>query len=391
MYCEEVFQKLYQQMPEDTAFCPYRICPLGAHIDHQLGKVTGFAIDRGIHVAYKKREDGVVRLASVNFPEGIQFDLHAIEEHKVGDWADYLRGAAKYLGEKHPLRTGFDGVIEGTLPIGGLSSSAAVTISFLSVLCRVNQIQLSDLDVISIAKRAENEYVGVSSGKLDQSCEVYCRKDHLLYLDTADDSYERISASGAMKPYKIAIFFSGVERTLAGSGYNLRVDECKSAAYDLMAFSGMEYGKYADAVLRQVPAEVFEQYKDRLPENFRKRAEHFYGESARVEAGVKAWREGDIETFGQLVSQSGYSSIHLYESGSDELRTMYEIMNRTKGIYGGRFSGAGFKGCCMALIDPDYEEEVLHQVTREYLSAFPKMEGKYSAYICESADGVVMK
>ena len=166
------------------------------------------------------------------------------------------------------------------------------------MLCRVNQIQLSDLDVISIAKRAENEYVGVSSGKLDQSCEVYCRKDHLLYLDTADDSYERISASGAMKPYKIAIFFSGVERTLAGSGYNLRVDECKSAAYDLMAFSGMEYGKYADAVLRQVPAEVFEQYKDRLPENFRKRAEHFYGESARVEAGVKAWREGDIETFG---------------------------------------------------------------------------------------------
>ena len=259
------------------------------------------------------------------------------------------------------------------------------------MLCRVNQIQLSDLDVISIAKRAENEYVGVSSGKLDQSCEVYCRKDHLLYLDTADDSYERISASGAMKPYKIAIFFSGVERTLAGSGYNLRVDECKSAAYDLMAFSGMEYGKYADAVLRQVPAEVFEQYKDRLPENFRKRAEHFYGESARVEAGVKAWREGDIETFGQLVSQSGYSSIHLYESGSDELRTMYEIMNRTKGIYGGRFSGAGFKGCCMALIDPDYEEEVLHQVTREYLSAFPKIEGKYSAYICESADGVVMK
>ena len=127
------------------------------------------------------------------------------------------------------------------------------------------------------------------------------------------------------------------------------------------------------------------------PENFRKRAEHFYGESARVEAGVKAWREGDIETFGQLVSQSGYSSIHLYESGSDELRTMYEIMNRTKGIYGGRFSGAGFKGCCMALIDPDYEEEVLHQGTREYLSAFPKMEGKYSAYICESADGVVMK
>lgn len=92
-------------------------------------------------------------------------------------------------------------------PVLFLNQFSAWFLSFLSVLCRVNQIQLSDLDVISIAKRAENEYVGVSSGKLDQSCEVYCRKDHLLYLDTADDSYERISASGAMKPYKIAFLF----------------------------------------------------------------------------------------------------------------------------------------------------------------------------------------
>lgn len=114
------------------------------------------------------------------------------------------------------------------------------------------------------ALSAENNYVGVSCGKLDQSCEVYSKKDHLLYLDTKDDSYELILAHPDMKPYKIAIFFSGEERTLAGSKYNMRVDECKSVAYALKAYAGMEYGKFNETVLRDVPYEVYLQYKERL-------------------------------------------------------------------------------------------------------------------------------
>ncbi len=388
MICTDVFEQTYKKTPEGVAFCPYRICPLGAHSDHQYGKITGLAIDKGIHIAYAPKQNGVVELSSLQFDKRAQWHVSSVPEEKQNDWADYLRGATLMLAQKHPLKIGLSGVIEGSLPIGGLSSSAAVIISFLSALCRVNGISLSGQEMIMTALAAENKYVGVSCGKLDQSCEVYSRKDHLLYLDTKDDSYELIPTHPAMKPYKIAIFFSGIERTLAGSKFNMRVDECRSAAYALKAFAGIEYGKFAETFLRDVPEKVFDEHKHRLPDSWRKRAEHWYSEFNRVQQGAEAWRRGDIETFGRLSFESGLSSIEKYETGSPELKTLYEIMKETDGIYGGRFSGAGFKGCCMALIDPAFEESIRERVTREYLRAFPDLTGKYSVHICESADGV---
>lgn len=238
------------------------------------------------------------------------------------------------------------------------------------------------------AKEAENKYVGVSCGKLDQSCEVYCKKDSLLYLDTKDDSYEIIEKPANMKPYKIAIFFSGVERNLAGSKYNMRIDELKSAAYALMAYEGVEYGKFDETFLRDVPVEVFHKHKDKLPETWRKRAEHWYSEMDRVEKAVSAWRNGDIEEYGRLSFESGRSSIESWETGSPELKKLYEIMLTTDGIYGGRFSGAGFKGCCMALIDPAFCESIESKVTAEYLKEFPELKDKFSVHFCDSADGV---
>ena len=275
MTSTEIFEQIYKNSPEGVAFCPYRICPLGAHSDHQYGKITGLAIDKGIHIAYAPKQNGVVELSSLQFDKRAQWHVSSVPEEKQNDWADYLRGATLMLAQKHPLKIGLSGVIEGSLPIGGLSSSAAVIISFLSALCRVNSISLSGQEMIMTALAAENKYVGVSCGKLDQSCEVYSRKDHLLYLDTKDDSYELIPTHPAMKPYKIAIFFSGIERTLAGSKFNMRVDECRSAAYALKAFAGIEYGKFAETFLRDVPERVFDEHKHRLPDNWRKRAEHW--------------------------------------------------------------------------------------------------------------------
>lgn len=382
------FEQTYRKSPDHTAFTPYRICPLGAHSDHQLGKITGFAIDKGIHIAYGPKMNGVVEISSMQFPKRAQWHVSETPSEKQGDWADHLRGATIALNSRYPLRTGLCAVLDGELPIGGLSSSAAVIITFLSALCRLNGITLSSGELIEISKEAENKYVGVSCGKLDQSCEVYCRKGHLLYMDMLDDSYELIPAAPSMKPFEIAVFFSGLERSLAGSRFNMRVDECRSAAYALKAYSGMEYGKFEETNLRDVPYETYLAYKDRLPENWSRRAEHWYTEFHRVEAGAEAWRRGDIDEFGRLSFESGYSSIHNWETGSPELIKLYEIMTRTDGIYGGRFSGAGFKGCCMALIDPAYEGEILDKVEREYIAAFPELKGKYSAHICHTADGV---
>lgn len=386
MKCEQVYFSTYAKSPEAVSFCPYRISPLGAHIDHQWGKINGLAIDKGIHIAYSRKENGVVELQSLNFPKRAQFHVNSVPDEKVGDWADHMRGATRMLAEKYPLRYGISAVIEGTLPIGGLSSSAAVIIAFMTALAKVNNLQLDPWEIILLAKAAENKYVGVNCGKLDQSCEVLCRKNQLLYLDCADDSYQLIPWTG--NPFKIAVFFSGLERSLVTSAYNLRQDECKAAAYSLLAHAGLEYGKFADTRLRDVPTAVFDEYKHLLPENFRKRATHYFTEYQRAEEGAEAWRKGDLETYGKLIFESGRSSVENYECGCPELITLYNILTETDGIYGGRFSGAGFKGCCMALVDPAKAEDVFHKVEEKYLAVYPALREKYLGTLCDSADGV---
>jgi galactokinase/galacturonokinase len=387
MLCEELFNEIYGKDAAGTAFAPYRVCPIGAQSDHNLGKITGFAIDKGIHVAYGPSRNGAVELRSLQFAKPVRWSVKNPGE-KTGDWADYLRGATWALNKSYGLSEGICGVIEGTLPVGGLSSSAAVILAFLEALTRVNGIRLTPRELIDIAYDAEKNYVGINLGKLDQNCEVLSVKDHLLYIDCADGSYELIPKSPKMKPFKIALFFSGLERSLTGSKYNQRVDELRSGVYALKALSGADYGKFSETNARDVSFEVYEKYKDRLPAPWAKRCEHWYTEFRRVEAGAEAWRRGDIEEFGRLSFESGRSSIHNWESGAPEQIKLYEIMRETDGIYGGRFSGAGFKGCCMALIDPGKAESIAEEVERKYLTSFPEMRGKYSFHLCRSTDGV---
>lgn len=397
MDCKDKFRSLYHREPESVAFCPYRICPIGAHSDHNLGKITGLAIDKGIRIAYSPKLNGVVELCSLQFDKRAQWHVLQVSQKKENDWADYLRGATLLLSSRFPLKRGISGVIEGSLPIGGLSSSAAVVLAFLEAICDVNCISLTPLEMIQISVQVENEYVGVSCGKLDQSCEVFSKKDRLLYLDTRDDSYELIPFGQTNPdpeicrkplPFDIAIFFSGLERNLSGSRFNQRVDEARSAAYALMAYDGRDYGKFKETNLRDIPVETFMKYRDRMPENWAKRADHWYSEFDRVQKGAEAWRKGDILEYGRLSFESGHSSIYNWETGSPELKALYEIMTHTDGIYGGRFSGAGFKGCCMALIDPRYAESIERSVTGEYLRLFPELRGKYSFHLCHSADGL---
>ena len=378
---------MLQKTYSNKIFCPYRICPLGAHVDHQLGLVTGFALDKGITLEYEPTEDGSVTIISKNFDGRVEFNLASLPERQ-SYWGDFAVGAALVLSEKYTLSKGFTGVIEGTLPVGGLSSSAAVIITYLNALMRVNGIMLTQPQVIQYAIRVEREFIGVNVGKLDQSCEVYCRKNRILYLDTLDDTAELIPCSPNMPPFKIAIIYSGVSRKLAGSAYNLRVDECKAAAYALKGYSGMEYGNIANTHLREVPEGVYNEYKDRLPENWRKRAHHYYHEQERVRKGIDAWRKGDIKTFGEMIFQSGRSSIAYYEAGSEPLKALYEILLRTDGVYGGRFSGAGFNGCCMAIIDPEKAETIKEYVTAEYAKIFPEYMKEFVFEICDTADGV---
>lgn len=369
------------------SFCPYRVCPLGAHIDHQLGLVTGFALDIGTDFDYFPTYDGSIEVYSENFGgEAIGGIDEEYERQYI--WADYLFGAVKTLKKSYSITKGIKGIVKGSVLGGGLSSSASVILTYLRALSSLNGINLASPELINLAIDEERNYIGVNVGKLDQSCEVYCKEGHLLYLDTKTDSTKLIQIPKNMPEFEIAVIFSGVERKLAGSAYNTRVDECKAASYALKDFARLEYGKFADSYLRDVPSGIYRQYKDCLPRTWAKRAAHFYGEMDRVKRGVKAFQSGDLAEFGRIVFESGRSSIEKYETGSLELKTLHEIMERTDGIYGGRFSGAGFNGCAMAIVDPSKKEEIRAAVTSEYLKRFPDLKEHFSVHFCRTADGI---
>ena len=196
--CVETYEELYHQEPFDVAFCPYRISTLGAHIDHQYGKINGLAIDKGIHMAYHPKQNGIVELQSLNFSKRAQFFVNAVPDEKQEGWADYLRGVAKMLGEKY--RLDYPVLLKEVYRLVVCILQYLLLFVFCQLYARqVNDIHMEPMEMILTAKVAENQYIGVFCGKLDQRCEVLLKRNHLLYLDTKDDSYELILTSEVMK------------------------------------------------------------------------------------------------------------------------------------------------------------------------------------------------
>ena len=372
-------------------FAPYRICPLGAHVDHQHGLVSGFAFDSGIDFLFSATDTGKVEMASLSFEGLMTFNVQRPVDEKQGNWGDYLRGAVWALQQDFHLEKGVRGIVKGSMPIGGLSSSAALLCGFVMAIDKVNHLGLTRQQVIDYASVAERKYVGLNNGILDQACVVLCEADKLLYLDTETGEHRLVPFGGDNPrplPFKLGIFFSGVTRKLTGTDYNLRVSECKTAAWIIQAYEDEHLRELADTRLRDVSEEKFEEYAGRMPGRFARRARHFFTECDRVTAGVKAWEEGDIGKFGQYVFESCESSMDNYECGSPELISLYRIMRRTPGIYGGRFSGAGFKGACIALVDPEKTDEIRDCVTREYLKEYPQYSDSFEIFFCNPANGV---
>lgn len=368
-------------------FSPYRVCPLGAHVDHQHGLVTGFAIDKGVDLWFTPRNDGEVHLESKNFEGLVNFNVTMVSQVKEGNWGDYARGAKYALRKRFVLRYGIDGVIQGSLPVGGLSSSAAVLIAYVMAFAKANDIELKPMEIVKIASEAEREYVGLNNGILDQACIALGQKDGLLFLDCDTDEYRIIKRHPKMPEMEIGIFFSGLTRSLVSSDYNLRVMECKTAAWNMLAYTDRPLKVFDKTFLRDISKETFERTRDMMPNRFARRAEHFYSEYRRVRQGVMAWESGNLNLFGKLSFDSCESSIHNYECGSPELISIYQIMRGLPGVYGGRFSGAGFKGACIALINPAYKEQIQEELTHQYLEQYPEYEQTFGVYFVKPDDG----
>ncbi|MBQ7663582.1 galactokinase [Prevotella sp. E13-27] len=368
-------------------FAPYRVCPLGAHVDHQHGLVTGFAIDKGVDLWFNVRDDGQVKLKSLTFEGDVDFAINAPSQVREHHWGDYARGAKYALRKRFELEKGIEGVIKGSLPVGGLSSSAAVLTAYVMAFAKANGIKLQPFEVVQIASEAEREYIGLNNGLLDQACITLGKKDGLLFLDCDTNEYRIIKRNPDMPTFEIGIFFSGLTRSLVNSDYNLRVYECKTAAWNMLAYTDQPLKTFDKTFLRDIPKATFEKTRIAMPARFARRAEHFYSEYRRVRQGVTAWETGNMKLFGKLSFDSCESSINNYECGSPELIAIYEIMRSLPGIYGGRFSGAGFKGACIALVNPEHKETIEKELTKRYLEQFPEYEKTFHVYWVKPDDG----
>lgn len=368
-------------------FAPYRVCPIGAHVDHQHGIVTGFAINKGVDLWFTPNDDGHVHLESLTFGGTVDFDVTQASQVREKHWGDYARGVKYALRKRFALKKGINGIVQGSLPVGGLSSSAAVLVAYTMAFAKANNIDLAPFEVVSIASEAEREYIGLSNGILDQACITLGKKDGLLFLDCDSNDWRVIKRNPDMPDFEIGIFFSGLTRSLVNSDYNLRVYECKTAAWNMLAYTDQPLRPFDKTFLRDVPKATFEKTRIAMPQRFAHRAEHFYSEYRRVRQGVTAWESGNLKLFGKLCFDSCESSIHNYECGSPELIAIYEIMRKLPGVYGGRFSGAGFKGACIALVNPMYKQEVEKELTQRYLEQFPEYENTFKIYFVKPDDG----
>ncbi|KAK3143768.1 hypothetical protein QOZ80_4AG0304690 [Eleusine coracana subsp. coracana] len=386
-----------------VAACPYRICPLGAHIDHQGGIVTAMTINYGVLLGFVPSNDSEVVLQSGQFKGVIQFrvdDLQKpIDNPENINWESYARGAVYALQSNgYDLKKGIIGYISGVkgLDSSGLSSSAAVGIAYLLALEDVNDLIVSPVDNIQLDKSIENKYLGLENGILDPSAILLSRYGYLTLMDckTASSSHVYFSElsksqwSQGQLPFKILLAFSGLQHNLPKKrGYNTRVFECKEAASAILGASGSEG---VSNILCNVDPPMYEAHKSVLEENLSKRAEHYFSEMKRVAKGRDAWASGNLQEFGQLISASGRSSILNYECGSKEMIQLYEILVKAPGVLGARFSGAGFRGCCLAIVEPDLAEQAAEYVRAEYEKAQPELVCKIPAdrrvLVCEPGD-----
>lgn len=366
---------------------PLRICPLGAHIDHQGGTVTGMALDASVNMVYSPNNDGYIRVQSMDFPDEEYFHLDRVPEMVPGFWGNYIRGAALSLQEDHILKHGFNAIISGKLPIGGLSSSAAVTTAYLMALCDVNHIEVPKMDLVQYSHWVETKYIGLKNGILDQASNILSEDNHLMIMDCSDENYKLVRKSDEMAEFEVVVVYSGLSTSLIGTDYNNRVDECKVAGWLLQELSSKKISSFDEIKLGNIPVEIFEEHRDALQGRFRRRADHFYSEQARVQKGITAWEEGNLKTFGELMFQSGDSSVNSYECGCPELITIFEILKQCEGIYGARFSGAGYRGCCIGLVDPKFKESIKEQIEREYPIMHPKYKDVFKVNFCKTSDG----
>ena len=371
------FDKRFGRQAAVFVRAPGRVNLLGAHVDYVEGWVLPGAINRAIYLAAAPRSNSTVTIHALEFDQHASFSISSLGSPvSQPTWLNYPLGIAWALQHNGRSLTGMDVVMAGDVPIGaGVSSSAAVEMAFLLAWEALGGYELDDLARARLGQQTENEFLNVGSGMMDQFASVHGRANHLVLLDCRTFEHERI----ALPPDTAVILAdSGVRRQLAHSNYNDRPTECREAAAILR--------QYAPQVqtLRDVSPQMLITYGRFLPPHLRRRVQHAVSENARVLAGADALRQGDVVTFGRLVSESQASSRHNYENSLPELDLLAEAAAMVDGFHGARFGGGGFGGFMQVLV----RKTAVADVQAAMREAFAKENGRMpDMFTCQIGDG----
>jgi galactokinase len=357
----EIFIQIYGVQSDEVflARAPGRVNLIGEHTDYNEGFVLPIAIEKEVMMAGRARQDSTVRIFSLDYDQQDSFDLSDITYTEDVPWSNYVRGVVQLIAQRHPI-SGMNLILSGDVPKGaGLSSSAALEVCVATLIQAVFGFELPAIEVALLAQKAENEFVGVNCGIMDQFISRLGQKGHALLIDCRDLSYRQVR--WPQDDVKLLIAHTGVQRGLAKSAYNQRRRECETAVEQL---SEVIEGIHS---LRDVSVEEFNKYVDRLEPTVRSRAAHVITENHRVIQAVDALNSGDWKTFGCLMIESHESLRDLYQVSCEELDHMVDIFTGLPGVYGARMTGAGFGGCAIALIKEEAQQEVQKKVAEEYL------------------------
>lgn len=361
-------------------FAPGRVNMIGEHTDYNGGHVFPCALTIGTYGVARKREDNKLRFYSMNFAElgVIESSLEDLKPHKSAGWTNYPKGvmwAFEQKGMKLPF--GMDLLLNGNIPNGsGLSSSASVEVLTGFILRDFFGFDVTNQDLALIGQFAENNFNKVNCGIMDQFAIAMGKKDHAIFLDTADLSFEY--APIKLENAKIVIACSNKKRGLGDSKYNQRRSECETALAELQQ-------RVKVKTLGDLDEETFEKFYGIIKsEDRRKRARHAVYENRRTIRAVEALKANDVELFGQLMNESHISLRDDYEVTGIELDTLVEEAWKIDGVIGSRMTGAGFGGCTVSIVKDEAIDTFIEQVGKAYEA---KIGYAADFYVVEIGDG----
>lgn len=377
---EEKFENLFGKASEGKFFSPGRVNLIGEHTDYNGGHVFPCALTIGTYALVSKREDNLVRVASLNFEElgAIEFDINNIVYDKKDDWANYPKGVIKVM-QNHCFKTpnGFEILFYGNIPNGsGLSSSASIEVLMGTIINEAFNLNINMIDIVKMCQEAENKFIGVNCGIMDQFAIGMGKKNCAILLDCNTLEYEYSTLK--MDGYKIVIGNTNKKRGLADSKYNERRSECEDALASIQKVLNIN-------TLGELTEEQFEEVKHVIGDEVKeKRAKHAVYENQRTLKAVEALNNNDLVTFGKLMNDSHISLRDDYEVTGKELDTLVEIAWKQEGVIGSRMTGAGFGGCTVSIVKEDCVTKFTENIEREY----EKIIGyKPSFYIVDISDG----